>query len=89
MIRAISADITTAIAGGTFFDEYDTHLSRSPMVVDGAGWGEVTQLLSRTTEELFEIQARVERRRAEGGAGPSIEAKVELLQFRSPRPAAG
>jgi DNA-binding transcriptional ArsR family regulator len=88
VMRMISADITTAMTGGTFFDDYDTHLTRSPMSVDAEGWGEITELHARVTEELFEIEERVKERCPEGAAQPAIHAKVELLQFRSPEPAA-
>ena len=88
VMRLISADITAAMAGGTFFDDYDTHLTRSPMSVDAEGWGEITELLGRMTEGLFEIEERVRERCPDGGAQPTIHAKVEMLQFRSPEPAA-
>ncbi|HTR75820.1 MAG TPA: helix-turn-helix domain-containing protein [Solirubrobacterales bacterium] len=85
IIRLISQDIATAMAAGTFFDDCDTHLSRAPMTVDEEGWREMTDLLSRTTEGLFEIEGRVAERRADGAAA-EIHAKVELMQFRSPAP---
>lgn len=84
VMRMISADVTAAMAGGTFFDDYDTHLTRSPMTVDEAGWGEITGLLARMTEGLFEIEERVKERCADTGVQPTIHAKVEMLQFRSP-----
>ena len=83
VVRMIAKDITTAMTSGTFFEDYDTHISRSPMTVDGEGWREIAELLNRTTKELFEIEARVENRCAEG-AEADIHAKVEMLQFRSP-----
>lgn len=86
-IGMISKDISTAIAAGTFFGDHCIQLCRSPMTLDEEGWGEVVDLLSRTTEELFEIEQRVEGRGAEGGPKPSIQTKVELMQFRSPPPA--
>ena len=85
VVRMIAKDITTAMASGTFFEDYDTHISRSPMSVDKEGWGEIAELLNRTTKELFEIEERVEERCADGGEA-DIHAKVEMLQFRSPAP---
>jgi DNA-binding transcriptional ArsR family regulator len=88
-LRIISQDITTAMAAGTFFGGKDTaHLCRMPMVVDTDGWREITQLLERTTEDLFEIEARVADRTA-SGAPADIHTKVQMLQFRSPKFAAG
>jgi DNA-binding transcriptional ArsR family regulator len=85
VVRMISKDIATAMATGTFFTGYDANIIRSPLTVDAEGWDEITDLLSRATKELFEIEERVAER-SEGGEDPSIHAKVEMLHFRSPRP---
>jgi DNA-binding transcriptional ArsR family regulator len=85
VLRLISKDITTAMTSGAFFDGYDANVTRSPMTVDDEGWDEITDLLSRATKELFEIEERVAER-SEDGEEPSIHAKVEMLHFRSPRP---
>jgi DNA-binding transcriptional ArsR family regulator len=85
IVRLMSKDIATAMAAGTFFGDYDIHISRSPMSVDEEGWGEIAELLNRTTKELFEIEERVEERSGEGNEA-AIHAKVQLLQFRSPAP---
>lgn len=82
LMRVISEDINEAMSKGTFFDPDDNHISRSPMVVDEAGWEEVTAFLDGTLNELFEIQDRInERCRDEGKTFP---IKVEMIQFRSP-----
>jgi len=87
IVRLMSKDITTALTAGTFFGEdYDIHLTRSPMTVDQDGWDEIAALVNRSTKELFEIEKRVEARQAEGGAEPEIHTKVQMLQFRSPGP---
>jgi DNA-binding transcriptional ArsR family regulator len=87
ILRLISKDINTAMTAGTFFGEdYDVHTTRSPMTVDQEGWDEITELLNRSTKELFEIEERVERRQATSGAEPDIHAKVQMMQFRSPDP---
>lgn len=85
VIRLISKDITTAMCSGSFFDGYDANITRSPMKVDDAGWDEITDLLTRATKELFEIEERVAERCVDG-ADASINTKVEMLHFRSPQP---
>jgi len=88
-LRIISQDITTAMAAGTFFGGEDmAHLCRMPMVVDNDGWHEISQLLERTTEELFEIEGRVAARSSDGSPA-EIHTKVQMLQFRSPKFASG
>jgi DNA-binding transcriptional ArsR family regulator len=87
IVRMMSKDITTAMTAGTFFGErYDIHATRSPMTVDQEGWEEIAALLNRSTKELFEIEHRVEERRAKGETEPSVHTKVQILQFRSPSP---
>jgi DNA-binding transcriptional ArsR family regulator len=87
IVRLMSKDITDAMTAGTFFgDDYDIHLTRSPMSVDNEGWEEIAALLNRSTKEIFEIERRVQGRHAAGGAEPDIHTKVQMLQFRSPSP---
>jgi DNA-binding transcriptional ArsR family regulator len=81
--QMISKDITAAVASGTFFAEDDKHITRSPMKVDDAGWREISKLLNRTTKELLDIEERVAERTTDGGSA-AIDAKVEIIQFRSP-----
>jgi DNA-binding transcriptional ArsR family regulator len=86
VVRKISEDVSEAMAGGTFFADHDPHVTRSPMMVDDAGWVELTAVLERAVRELFEVEQRVGERTA-AGVPPSIPAKVEMFQFRSPPPA--
>jgi DNA-binding transcriptional ArsR family regulator len=85
VVRLISKDIATAMTSAAFFDGYDANIIRSPMKVDDEGWDEITDLLSRATKELLEIEERVAER-CEGDGGPAIHTKVEMLHFRSPAP---
>jgi DNA-binding transcriptional ArsR family regulator len=84
-LRIISQDITSAMASGTFFADDSAHLCRMPMVVDADGWDEISELLERSTEELFEIEGRIAERTG-AGAEADIHTKVHILQFRSPKP---
>lgn len=82
-LRMISQDISTAMAAGSLFGDDNAHFVRSPMVVDREGWSEITGVIGRALDELFEVEARVAERTA-GGASADIHTKVELMQFRSP-----
>ncbi len=86
ILRLISKDLATAMTQGTFFDKYNANITRSPMKVDPEGWDEITALVGRATQELFEIEERVTERREESGAEPTIHAKMQMLHFRSPAP---
>ncbi len=83
IIRMMSKDLATAMSSATFFSEDDKHISRWPVQVDQEGWDEISEVLERTSHELFEVEERVAERRAEG-VEASIRAKIHLLQFRSP-----
>ncbi len=82
-LRIISQDITAAMAAGTFFGDNNAHLCRMPMIVDAPGWDEIVEVIERTTQALFEVEARVAKRVSDGEPA-DIHAKVELMQFRSP-----
>ncbi|MBS1678138.1 MAG: helix-turn-helix transcriptional regulator [Actinobacteria bacterium] len=82
-LRMISRDVTNAVAAGTIFGEDNSHLCRNAMVVDVEGWQELTAVIERATAELFEIEASVARRAADG-TDADIHARVELMQFRAP-----
>ncbi len=84
-LRLISQDITGSMAAGTFFTEGNAHLCRQPMMIDEEGWAEAIEVLERASAELFAIEARVAERTAEG-ATAEINAKINLMQFRSPSP---
>jgi DNA-binding transcriptional ArsR family regulator len=82
-LRMISEDITTAMAKGTIYGDDNSHLCRSAMVVDEEGWREIVEVIERATAELFEIEAAVTERAAEG-APADVHTRVELMQFRAP-----
>jgi DNA-binding transcriptional ArsR family regulator len=87
ILKMISQDIATAMAGGTFLQDGDAHASRSVLHVDDEGWEEVVKVIGRATNELFEVEERVAARAAEGIPTP-IHAKLDILQYRMPpRPA--
>lgn len=87
ILKMVSQDIATAMAAGTFFENGDAHASRSVMHLDPDGWLEVIELNERTVQGLFEIEERVSERTVDG-EGPTINAKLDILQYRMPpRPA--
>jgi DNA-binding transcriptional ArsR family regulator len=82
LMELISADIESAMSGGTFSDPSDNHLSRTPMTVDREGWQEVVTLLAGTLDGLIDIQGRVSNR--SGAQTELTPIKVQILHFRSP-----
>jgi DNA-binding transcriptional ArsR family regulator len=84
IVGMISKDLAAAMASGSFFVDDDKHVSRWSTNVDEAGWREISTLLDRTGQELFEIEERVAKRSGGDTDSASIRAKVALMQFRSP-----
>jgi hypothetical protein len=87
MLKAVFGDVDEAVEKGTFDEEATRHLSRTPMVVDRQGWGEVADLLGDTLDRVLAIQARASERLANSDE-EGLLSKVEILHFRSPQPAA-
>jgi Helix-turn-helix domain len=86
MLKSVFDDITEAMEKGTLDEIEDRHLSRTPMVVDKQGWGEVSSLLRDALDRILTIQAEASERLSEGEE-PAILSKVEILHFKSPEPA--
>ena len=84
ILREIGEDVAQALAAGTVTEREDSHLSRTPMVVDERGWEDVTDLLKETLDRIREIQAEATERL--GADGEGIHTKVELMHFQSPQP---
>jgi DNA-binding transcriptional ArsR family regulator len=85
IMRAISSDLSEAMAAGTFFVTDDKHLSRTPMLVDEAGWDEVKLLLHETMTSLLDIRVRAAERSESSDEDETFPIKVDILQFRSPK----
>ncbi|HEY0278281.1 MAG TPA: helix-turn-helix domain-containing protein [Solirubrobacterales bacterium] len=83
ILEAIGQDATQAMLEGTIDSRTDTHISRNPLVLDDAGWKELSKLLSETLEQSMKI--------GEGSASRLANDKVEgspatlaLLHFEVP-----
>jgi len=85
VLKSIFEDIEAASKAGTLEEVEDIHITRLPMVLDKAGWGEVSTLLKSTYDQLMEIQTASSERVAESKED-AVLAKVHLLHFKSPKP---
>jgi DNA-binding transcriptional ArsR family regulator len=84
IMRLISANVNEAMAGGTFLDPDDNHVSRTPMLVDKEGWEETKEALADVLTRLLEIKDNVNARYADGAEATTMAIKVAMIQFRSP-----
>jgi DNA-binding transcriptional ArsR family regulator len=88
ILQSVFGDIEEAVKSGTMNELDDTHVSRTPMIVDKQGWEETATLLNETLDRLLEIQAHSFQRLTKSDE-KGILSKVELLHFKSPDTAEG
>ena len=83
ILEAIGQDAGAAMLEGTIDSRTDTHISRTPLVLDDAGWVELSGLLGATLEQAMKIgeesAGRLANDRADG-----IPSTLSLLHFEVP-----
>jgi DNA-binding transcriptional ArsR family regulator len=84
ILEAIGQDATAAMIEGTIDARTDSHISRTPLVLDDAGWSELSKLLGETLEQAMKIGEESAGRLAGGGAD-SIPTSLSLLHFEVPQ----
>jgi DNA-binding transcriptional ArsR family regulator len=83
ILEAIGTDSTKALVAGSIDAHTDSHLSRTPLIVDKQGWDEITTMLAETLNRAIEIQEQAASRLAEGDA-ESISTMLGILHFEVP-----
>lgn len=84
IMALINRDLAASISAGTF-DGKENHISRTPLVLDRQGYGELVDLLGATlVEGVFGIAERAANRIEPGTR--TIRTEVVLLQFDLPDP---
>lgn len=80
VLRLISDDLARSIGTGLLDEAPDIHLTRSTLKLDREGWKEVVALLTRTLEEVIEIDSKSSKR-LEAAEGTPITTTVAILHF--------
>lgn len=83
LLEAIGQDAAAAMVANTIENRPDSHISRTPMVLDETGWDELTRLLLDTLNRALEIQEEAAGRLAEGKTEP-ITNMLAILNFETP-----
>lgn len=83
ILEMIGHDASAALVAGSIDARTDSHVSRTPLVIDDKGWTELTTLLSDTLGRAIEIQEESATRLAEDKTDP-IATKLAILHFESP-----
>jgi DNA-binding transcriptional ArsR family regulator len=84
IIEGIGKDSTDALVAGSIDARVDSHVSRTPLIVDEKGWTEVTSLLETTLNRAIEIQEEAASRLAEEKTDP-VNTKLAILHFEAPK----
>jgi DNA-binding transcriptional ArsR family regulator len=83
IIQTIGEDVTRAMLEGTIDERTDTHLTRSPLVLDEQGWKDLNKLLADLLDQANAIESESAARLNEG-KGESINTKLAVLHFETP-----
>jgi DNA-binding transcriptional ArsR family regulator len=86
VLQGAWSEAANALEAGTFDARADRHLSRTQLVLDAQGWGEVTGLLADMLDRALEIHAQSAARRRQAGEGSEGEVLSSLVLMHFPRP---
>jgi DNA-binding transcriptional ArsR family regulator len=80
VIETLMSDAASSLAAGVFDRREDRHLSRTPLLLDEAGWRKVSGVQAQALDEILKEQAAAAERMAKSGA-ESIHAVVGMTCF--------
>ncbi|HVY97239.1 MAG TPA: winged helix-turn-helix domain-containing protein [Solirubrobacterales bacterium] len=83
VLEMIGQDSTEALVAGTIDARSDSHVSRTPLVLDEKGWGELNTMLGEVVERAVQIQEESASRLADSKED-GIQTKLAILHFESP-----
>jgi DNA-binding transcriptional ArsR family regulator len=83
ILEMVGHDATAALMAGSIDAHTDSHITRTPLVLDEKGWTEITALLEETLNRATEIQEESATRLSDEKAD-SINTKLAILHFESP-----
>lgn len=85
ILEAIGEDATKAMVSGTIDAHTDTHLSRTPLLLDQQAWDELTKMLEETLNRAMELGEEAANRLADSDEKP-IPTTLGILRFETPPP---
>jgi DNA-binding transcriptional ArsR family regulator len=83
ILEMVGHDATAALMAGSIDARSDSHVSRTPLVLDEKGWTELTDLLANTLNRALAIQEE-SATRLSGEKSDAIDTKLAILHFESP-----
>jgi DNA-binding transcriptional ArsR family regulator len=83
ILESIGEDATRALVEGTIEKRSDSHLTRSPLVLDEQGFEDISALLVEVLERATAIQSEAAGRLSKGKSD-SINTMMAILHFETP-----
>lgn len=88
ILETVGQDATAALMAGSIDARSDSHVSRTPLLLDDRGWADLTELLADTLAKAIEIQGEAATRLSDEKSEP-IKTSLAILHFESPADEAG
>lgn len=85
LLKTIGEEASEALEAGTLGARHDSHLSRTQLALDEAGWRDITELLEETLDRVLTIQEESSARLKEQES-TQIASKLTILHFEAPSP---
>lgn len=82
MLEALGEDATQAMIAGTADKRTDRHMSRTPLLLDGKAWDDLTAMLEETLDRAIKIGEEAATRLAEEKSDP-IPTTLGILHFET------
>jgi len=79
VLSQVSAHVNSAAASGGF-ERPDSHVSRTPLVVDDRGWSEIARELAASLDRVDAIQKEASKRLKESGE-EGVPATLAMMYF--------
>ena len=83
ILETVGQDATEALVAGTIDARKDSHVSRTPLVLDEKGWKEIAKLLAETVNRASSIQDEATKRLGKDKSD-AINTKLAIFHFESP-----
>ena len=83
ILESIGADATRALVSGTIENRTNSHITRTPLVLDDQGFNDLSALLAEVLERANEIQDEAADR-LNKKEGDSVSTMMAILHFETP-----
>jgi DNA-binding transcriptional ArsR family regulator len=83
ILETIGEDATRALVEGTIEDRTDSHITRTPLVLDEQAWEDLNAVLAETLERANAIQDEAAARLTKS-KDDSINTKLVIMHFETP-----